>query len=124
MAAVRWILDKVLRLAAAATALILMPVALLGGRAIDIPGTTLSLIAGLSVMFLGFATAFLLLGASLAFWPKKSPNSKGLKRSALIVVFIIYLVGTCGIVFGGATLWGVAYVKSHTHLAVRNQETK
>jgi hypothetical protein len=80
--------------------------------------------AALCVMFLGFATAFLLLGASLVFWPKRSPDSKGLKKPALIVVSIIYLVGTCGIVFAGATLWGVAYVKSHTHVAMRTQETK
>jgi len=122
--AVRWILDKVLRLAAAATALLLMPTALLGGRIFDNLGTTLSLIAALSIMFFGFATAFLLLGASLVFWPKRSPDSNGLKKPALILMSIIYLTGAGGIIFTETGLWARLYVKSHTHIAVRNQEPR
>jgi len=99
-----------------------MPTALLGGRAVDIPGTTLSLIAGSSIMFFGFAIAFILLAASVGFWPVRSSNSKVLKRPALIVVSVIYLVGACGIGIAGTVLYGVAYVKSHTHATVRNTE--
>jgi hypothetical protein len=122
--AVRWTLDKVLRLAAAATALVAIPTALIGGLAVYIAGNTLSLIASLSIMVFGVSFALFLLLASLGFWPDRSPNSKGLRKPALIVVSIIYLAGTCGIGFAGATLWGIVYVKSHTHLAVRNEEAK
>ena len=62
--AIRWTLDKLLRLAATATALIAIPFALIGGPMIDRPATTLSLIAGLSITVFGFLLALSLLIAS------------------------------------------------------------
>src|ERR1700727_2306435 len=47
--AIRWTLDKLLRLAATATALIAISFALIGGPMIDRSATTPSLIAGLSI---------------------------------------------------------------------------
>ena len=95
--AVRWTLDKLLRLAAAATALIVIPIALIGGPAVDRSASTSGLIAGPSIMVFGFLIAFILLVASVAFWPDKS---KKLKGPAGILVCAIYLTGVCGISLG------------------------
>src|SRR5580700_1539042 len=108
--AIRWTLDKLLRLAAAGTALVAIPIALIGGPMIDAPATTLTLIAGLSVTVFGFVLALSLLVASAAFWPNQS---KKLKRPALIVLTIIYVSGTCGLSLAGAGLIGISYAKSH-----------
>jgi hypothetical protein len=110
--AIRWTLDKLLRLAATATALIAIPFALIGGPMIDRPATTPSLIAGLSITVFGFllALALSLLIASLGFWPNKT---KKLKRPALIVLTIIYVSGTCGTILAGEGFVGVSYAKSH-----------
>jgi hypothetical protein len=108
--AIRWTLDKLLRLAAAGTALVAIPIALIGGPMIDAPATTLTLIAGLSVTVFGFVLALSLLVASVAFWPNQS---KKLKRPALIVLTIIYVSGTCGLSLAGAGLIGISYAKSH-----------
>jgi MFS family permease len=109
--AVRWTLDKLLRLAAAATALVAIPVALIGGPMIDRAATTQSLIAALSIMVFGFMIALSLLVASVAFWPDKSEK---LKTPALIVLTIIYVSGTGGLGLAGAGFIGIAYAKSHS----------
>jgi hypothetical protein len=108
--AIRWTLDKLLRLAAAGTALVAIPIALIGGPMIDAPATTLTLIAGLSVTVFGFVLALSLLVASVAFWPNQS---KKLKTPALIVLTIIYVSGTCGLSLAGAGLIGISYAKFH-----------
>ncbi|HTD74183.1 MAG TPA: hypothetical protein VK652_11705 [Steroidobacteraceae bacterium] len=73
--AVRWTLDKLLRLAAAATALSAMP-AMLAAFIIFKPATTLGLIVALSLMLIGFIAAILLVIASAVFWPDKSKQLK------------------------------------------------
>jgi hypothetical protein len=108
--AVRWTLDKLLRLAAAATALIAIPIALIGGPMVDRAATNSGLIAGLSIMVFGFVIAFGLLIASVAFWPDKS---KKLKRPALIVLTMIYISGVCGLSLSGVGSMGFVYAKSH-----------
>jgi len=107
---VRWTLDRFLRLAAAATALVAIPSALIGGLAVDRAATTSGLIVGLSIMVFGFLIAFSLLVASVAFWPDKS---KKLKTPALVLLSTIYVTGICGLSVAGAGFIGFAYAKAH-----------
>ena len=107
---VRWIFDKLLRLAAAATALVAIPIALIGGPMADRAATTIGLIAGLSIMVFGFVIAFSLLVASVAFWPDKS---KKITRPALVVLSMIYITGVCGLSVAATGFVGISYAKSH-----------
>jgi len=108
--AIRWTLDKLLRLAAAAAALVAIPIALIGGPMIGRAATTPSLIAGLSIMLFGFVIAFSLIVASVAYWPDKSNR---LKRPALVLMSMIYISGVGGLGLAGAGLIGIEYAKSH-----------
>ena len=108
--AIRWTLDKLLRLAAAATALVTIPTALIGGLLVDLAATTSGLIVGLSIIVFGFVLALSLLIASLGFWPDKS---KRLKRPALVLMSMIYISGVGGLSVAGAGLIGIEYAKSH-----------
>ena len=65
--AIRWTLDKLLRLAAAATALVAILIALIGGLAIDCAATASCLIVGLSIIVFGFVIALFLLVKHEAF---------------------------------------------------------
>jgi hypothetical protein len=80
--AFRWSLDKVLRLAAAATALSAMLV-VIAVFIIFKPATTPRLIAALVSMLFGFIVAIFLVIASFSFWPDKSEK---LKTPALVLV--------------------------------------
>ena len=73
--AIRWTLEKLLRLAAAATALSAMP-AMIVAFIIFKPATTLGLIAALGLMMIGFIAAILVVIASAAFWRDKSKQLK------------------------------------------------
>jgi hypothetical protein len=107
--AVGWFLDKLLRLAAAATALCLM-LAMIVAPMIFNPATTLGVIATLVSMLFGFIVAILLVLASLGFWPDKSIK---LKTPAVILLTMIYVTGACGMTLAGAGFVGVTYAKSH-----------
>jgi hypothetical protein len=108
--AIRWTLDKLLRLAAAVTALVTIPIALFGGLAIVRDASTSGFITGLSTILFAVLIAFFVLITSVVFWPNQS---KKLKRPALIVLTIIYVSGTCGISLAGAGFAGVSYAKTH-----------
>jgi hypothetical protein len=108
--AIRWTLDKLLRLAAAATALVTIPIALFGGLAIVRDASTSGFVAGLSTIMFAVLIAFFVLVASVAFWPDKS---KRLKRPALVLITMIYIAGTSGLSLAGAGFIGIEYTKSH-----------
>lgn len=119
--AIRWTLDKLMRLAAAATALVALPIALFGGLFVARAATTSGLIVGLSIIVFGFVIAFPLLIASVAFWPDKS---KKLKRPALVLVTMIYITGAWGLSLAGVGFSGVSYAKSHGLLVPTRVDTE
>jgi hypothetical protein len=107
--AIRWTLDKLLRLAAAATALVAILIALIGGLAIDRAATASCLIVGLSIMAFGFVIALFLLVASVVFWPHKS---KKFKRPALVLLTMIYITGGFGLNVAATGFVAMSYAKS------------
>jgi hypothetical protein len=121
-ASIRWTIDKLLRLAAAITAVLSLPVLFIVGVMSNDAGSPTGQAIGMTIILVGGSFALFLLWASFGYSPSRDKVSGKLTLPAKLLTTIVYLVGALGLYYGGYRLIGSAFRKPQQSLTVELTE--
>jgi hypothetical protein len=121
-AAIRWTIDKLLRLAAAITAVLAVPILFIVGIMANDAGTPTGQAIGMTIILIGASFALFLLWASFGYSPSRDEVSGQFTFRAKLLTTIVYLVGALGLYYGGYRLIEPTFRKPPQSLTVEPTE--